>query len=60
MMIGCCKWCGRDIEGTRNLLGCKMICEQCKEEDEAEEVRKAELAVDKMVSADIAHQKHGV
>jgi hypothetical protein len=37
MNIGLCKWCGKDMEGGRHLLGCEMICEECSEKTAQEE-----------------------
>jgi hypothetical protein len=32
MIIGLCEWCGCEIEGDRELLGCRMICKACERE----------------------------
>ena len=35
MEIGLCEWCGKTIYGSRWLMGCRMICEECQIAEEA-------------------------
>jgi uncharacterized protein YlaI len=35
-MMFCCSECGRDVEAPRSALGCKILCEECRERLENE------------------------
>ena len=65
MIIGMCKWCGKDIEGGRNLLGCEMICETCQEAEDENRMQQynqhiANRKVDQAIDTDIDFSEHPI